>query len=195
MRPLVVRARCSFIPAFDFTSPMILTCREPFVVFRIFWPIIFSMLLPRYELKSDESLTVFEFVSVGKKGRIPKIVQYVETNLKDFYNLGFGDKDAQTGEVDDTVITDNGDSEKVLATVTATVYAFPDKYPEAWVYATGSTKARTRLYRIGLTNNLAEILADFELYGQKDGTWQEFARGVVYEAFLVKRRSKTNEEN
>ncbi len=34
----------------------------------------FRMLLPRYELKSDESLIVFEFLSVGRKGEIPKIV-------------------------------------------------------------------------------------------------------------------------
>ena len=147
------------------------------------------MLLPRYELKSDKSLSVFEFVSVGRKGEIPKIVQYSQTNLKNFYNLGFGDKDLQTGEVNDTVISDNGDSQKVLATVAATVYAFTNKYPEAWIYATGSTKSRIRLYRIGLTNNLGEIIEDFELYGQREGEWQEFVRGVEYEAFLVKRRS------
>ena len=149
----------------------------------------FRMLLPRYELKSDESFTVFEFLSVGRKGEIPKIVQYSETNLKDFYNLGFGDKDLQTGEVDDTVISDNGDSQKVLATVAATVFAFTDKYPEAWIYATGSTKSRTRLYRIGLTNNLAEIRENFELYGLRESEWREFAKGVEYEAFLVRRRS------
>jgi hypothetical protein len=40
------------------------------------------MMLPRYELKADESLTVFEFVSVGVKGEISRIVQYSETNLK-----------------------------------------------------------------------------------------------------------------
>ncbi len=153
------------------------------------------MLLPRYELKSDASLTVFEFVSVGRKGEIPKIVQYSETNLKDFYNLGFGDKDLQTGEVDDTVISDNGDSQKVLATVAATVYAFTGKRPEVWIYATGSTKSRTRLYRIGLTNNLAEIIEDFELYGLKESEWQEFAKGVEYEAFLVRRRSYTDEKD
>ena len=147
------------------------------------------MLLPRYELKSDESLSVFEFMSVGRKGEIPKIVQYSETNLKNFYNLGFGDKDLQTGEVDDTVISDNGDSQKVLATVAATVFAFTDKYPEAWIYATGSTKSRTRLYRIGLTNNLAEITENFELYGLRESQWQEFAKGVEYQAFLVRRRS------
>lgn len=153
------------------------------------------MLLSRYELKSDESLTVFEFVSVGRKGAIPKIVQYSETNLKGFYNLGFGDKGLQTGEVDDAVISDNGDSQKVLATVAATVYAFTDKYPEAWVYATGNTKSRTRLYRIGLTSNLGEIIKDFELYGLKDGEWQGFVKGDEYEAFLVRRRSQTNEKN
>ena len=136
------------------------------------------MLVQRYELKSDADLTVFEFISVGKKGEIPKIVQYSETNLKDFYNLGFGDKDLLTGEVDDKVISDNGDSQKVLATVVATVYAFTGKYPESWIYATGSTRSRTRLYRIGLTNNLEEILKDFELYGLKNGEWQEFAKGT-----------------
>lgn len=147
------------------------------------------MMFPRYELKSEETFTVFEFVSVGRNGEIPKIIQYSETNLKDFYNLGFGDKDLQSGEIDDAVISDNGDSQKVLATVAASVYAFTDKYPEAWIYATGNTKSRTRLYRIGLTNNLAEITEDFELYGQSEGEWRDFSKGVEYDAFLVRRRS------
>lgn len=58
-----------------------------------------------------------------------------------------------------------------------------------------STKSRTRLYRIGLTNNLAEIIEDFDLYGLRESEWQEFAKGVEYEAFLVKRRSKADEKN
>ena len=146
------------------------------------------MIFPRYELKADKTLTVFEFTSIGTKGEIPKLVQFSQTNLKDVYNLGFGDKNKKTGEIDDKVISNNGDSQKVLATVVATVYAFTDKYPNVWVYATGITKARTRLYRIGITNNLDEILEDFELYGLQTGEWQEFAKGVEYEAFLVKRK-------
>jgi hypothetical protein len=43
--------------------------------------------------------------------------------------LAFGDKDIEAGDIDDKVISNNGDSEKVLATVVATVYAFIDKYP------------------------------------------------------------------
>lgn len=146
------------------------------------------MILPRYELKSDETLMVFEFTSVGQNGEIPKLVQYSETNRKGIYNLGFGDKNPETGEIDDLVISNNGDSQKVLATVAATVYAFTDRYPNAWIYATGSTKARTRLYRIGLTTHLDEILQDFELFGQRGGEWRPFQKGVEYQAFMVRRR-------
>jgi hypothetical protein len=85
------------------------------------------MKLPRYELKAEKSLMVFEFISEGTKGQIPKLIKYNETNLKDMYNLAFGDKNPETGEIDDKVVSNNGDSEKVLATVVATVYAFSDK--------------------------------------------------------------------
>ncbi|MFY7789008.1 MAG: DUF6934 family protein [Thermoflexibacteraceae bacterium] len=43
-------------------------------------------------------------------------------------NLGFGDKHPITGEIDDLAVTDNGDSEKVLATVAATVYEVTTHY-------------------------------------------------------------------
>lgn len=142
----------------------------------------------RYELKSEKTLTVFEFVSEGPKGRIPKLVQYSETNIKGVYNLGFGDKDSLTDEIDDDIISNNGDSRKVLATVAATVYAFTDRYANAWVYATGSTKARTRLYRMGIANNLAEIAENFEVYGLKNGEWVKFTTRVNYDAFLVRRK-------
>ena len=106
------------------------------------------MRLPKYRLKAERSLMVFEFTSQGPKGQIPKLVKYSETNLKDMYNLAFGDKDIKTGQINDTIISNNGDSDMVLSTVVSTVYAFTDKYPDAWVFATGSTKVRTRLYRM-----------------------------------------------
>ena len=81
----------------------------------------------RYELETESDAMVFEFTSVGLKGRIPKLVIYSETNVADVYNLGFGDKDMETGDIDDMVITDNKDSPKVLATVASTVYAFTYK--------------------------------------------------------------------
>jgi hypothetical protein len=146
------------------------------------------MQLPRYELKAEKSLMVFEFLSEGPKGKIPKLIKYSETNLKDLYNLAFGDKDLQTGDIDDMAVSNNGDSEKVLATVVATVYAFTDKYPECMIYATGSTQARTRLYRMGITKYIKEIEKDFEVFGLRDNLWQPFEKEIHYEAFLTKRK-------
>lgn len=147
------------------------------------------MKLPRYELKAEKSLMVFEFVSEGTKGQIPKLIKYSETNLKDMYNLAFGDKNAETGEIDDRVVSNNGDSEKVLATVVSTVYAFSDKYPDAWIFATGSTRVRTRLYRMGITKYINEIHVDFEVYGLRENEWEPFEKEIEYDAFLVKRKN------
>ena len=131
---------------------------------------------------------VFEFLSEGPKGKIPKLIKFSETNLKGLYNLAFGDKDPITGEIDDMNVSNNSDSEMVLATVVATVYAFSDKYPDCMVYATGSTKARTRLYRMGITKYVKEIQKDFEIFGLHENLWQSFEKEVNYEAFLAKRK-------
>lgn len=145
------------------------------------------MKLEKYELKSGQELEVFEFTSVGPKGRISKIIQYFPTNYKDLYNLGFGDKNMVTGEIDDTIISNNQDSEKVLATVIATLFVFTDKHPEAMIYATGSTKTRTRLYRMGITKYLDEARQNFEVYGELEDDWEEFQKDKEYNGFLVKR--------
>ncbi len=145
------------------------------------------MLFPRYELEAEESLEVFEFISVGDKGEIIKIVQFLHIS-DNLYNLGFGDKNLETGEISDIIVSNNGDSRKVLATVAASVYAFTGKYPNAFVFATGSTKARTRLYRIGISNNLDEILQNFEVFGLMNGKLKNFRKGENYQGFFVKRR-------
>jgi hypothetical protein len=145
------------------------------------------MNLPKYPLKAEKSLMVFEFTSEGPKGKIKKVVKYSETNLKDLYNLAFGDKD-DSGEINDNTISNNGDSDMVLSTVVATVYAFTDKYPDSWIFATGSSKARTRLYRIGIAKYLLEIKSDFQVFGLKNEEWESFEKDVMYDAFLVRRK-------
>lgn len=149
------------------------------------------MKLPKYQLKAEKSLRVFEFVSEGPNGRINKIVKYCETNETNLYNLAFGDKD-EIGDLDDLAISNNGDSEKILATVVSTLYAFTDIHPNAMVLAMGSTKARTRLYRMGITKYLTEIKKDFDIFGFKEGAWHSFRKNIEYDAFLAIR--KNNEE-
>jgi len=75
------------------------------------------MHLERYQLKSEESFQTFEFISDGRNGKVHKIVQFTETNVSGVFNLGFGDKNIKTGFVDDSIITNNDDSQKVLVTL------------------------------------------------------------------------------
>lgn len=146
------------------------------------------MKIEKYSLKAESNLTVFEFISEGPKGLIRKLIQFQETNQPNLYNLAFGDKNPESGEVDDLAISDNGDSEKVLATVVGALYAFFDKHPDAFVYATGSTNTRTRLYRMGITRFYEEIVQDFFLYGQKEDEFYEFEIGKDYSGFLTQRK-------
>ncbi len=128
------------------------------------------MLNERYNFDFDAEFKVFEFDSIGPNGTVRKIVQYAETNLYKSYNLGFGDKDYVTNEVSDVAITNNNDSQKVLATVAATLLTFTEQYPDAFVMATGCTAART-LDRVGLCSVPYE-----RLHGQS--LWCPVSRAV-----------------
>lgn len=146
------------------------------------------MKIEKYALKAESNLTVFEFMSEGPKGLIRKLIQFQETNQPNLYNLAFGDKNPVSGQVDDLTVSNNGDSEKVLATIVAALYAFFDKYPDAFVFATGSTKARTRLYRMGISRFYNEMKQDFVLYGQAGDEFYEFEIGKDYTGFLTQRK-------
>jgi hypothetical protein len=147
------------------------------------------MLYNRYIFESSPDLLTFEFDSMGPKGIVTKVVRYTEINVHGYYNLGFGDKDPQSGFISDLTVTNNNDSQKVLATVARTLYLFTERYPGAVVLATGSTITRTRLYRIGITNNLVEIEHDFVILGLTDHNWEPFKKNVTYHSFAVRRKS------
>jgi hypothetical protein len=146
------------------------------------------MNLDRYQLKASKNIASFEFISIGPKGRISKLIYFTPTDDPGVHNLAFGDKDLKTGRLDDLVVSDNGDSERVLATVVAAVYAFTDKYPSVWVFATGSTAARNRLYRMGVSKYFEKANDDFYILGESNNAWEPFVIGKDYNAFVVKRK-------
>ena len=112
------------------------------------------------------------------------MVEYQLTSEENVYNLAFGDFDEAAKGLDDLTITNNRDSLKALSNVASTVYAFMEKHPAASIIATGSTEVRTRLYRMGITNNLKEISEDFSIFGNtKTGVWEIFKTGKDCEAF------------
>ena len=146
-----------------------------------------------YEYGTEATHLYYEFFSEGPKGRIRKIVEYAATSLPGVYNLSFGDYDEATNHISHKSITNNGDSQKILATVAATVYAFTERHPEAWIYATGTTAVRTRLYRMGLTTNLSAIAENFHVFGLRSESWEPFVCDINYNAFLIRRKVRNFE--
>jgi hypothetical protein len=131
----------------------------------------------------------YVFFSEGPNGRVKKVVRFTKIqNNPEVYNLGYGDEKPGQGEIDDLIVTDNGDRDLLLATVANTIIEFSNHFGNHYIYVTGSTPARTRLYQIAISPLLNEISADFELYGVKNGVLQKFKRNVNYDAFLVKRK-------
>ena len=147
------------------------------------------MNLERYEFRYDGNFTTFKFFSEGKNGRVIKVVKFQQFNPANiFYNLLLGDKDDETGYIDDLAITNNGDTKKVLATVAAIVDTFTEKHPEAWIHATGSTKARTRLYRMLINKYFDIALERFTITGKYQDQWEKYEKNKNYQAFAVQRK-------
>ena len=150
-----------------------------------------SMRLEKYELKKNPNKIAFEFTSEGPKGSILKGIYYSKIKFKgvsNLYNLAFGDKDKYSGQIDDQVITDNQDREKVLSTVANTVIIFTTHYPKAQIYFEGSNNARTRLYQMAISKYFDELSENFNIKGYISKKWLPFEKNINYEAFLITRK-------
>jgi hypothetical protein len=146
------------------------------------------MNLPHYNTTTTD-FKEYEFFSDGPKGVIKKIVRFQKIQeVPTIYNLAFGDQDPETGDIIDSVTTNNDDRDVVLATVANTVIEFCKHYGNQFIIATGSTPARTRLYQMGINRLLDEISIDFDIYGIIEHESYRFEKNINYDAFLVKRK-------
>jgi len=146
----------------------------------------------RYEYATNKNFLNYLFESIGPKGRIKKAVVFDVLSIDGvtYFNLGFGDWNEKQQKIDDLVISNNQDRDKVLATVAATVLDFTSIYPDMMVYAQGSTPARTRLYQMGISANIDEIASVLHVYGNTKGKWLPFKKNVNYDAFFVLRKKR-----
>ncbi|ACT94605.1 DUF6934 family protein [Dyadobacter fermentans] len=144
------------------------------------------MNLEKYDLNFDDDHFTFRFISDGPRGKIQKIVVFTElVGTDNYYNLSFGDWNEFTQKLDDTIISNNLDTPKILSTVAFVAESFLAKRPGAVIFAAGNSAARNRLYRISIAKHLAEINSRFVVRGSCNKKWQSFKKGVSYDAFLL----------
>jgi hypothetical protein len=137
---------------------------------------------------SSSDATVYEFASLGPNGHIKKIVQFNQTRDKTVYNLAFGNI-TNDGSIDDYTTNNNKDRDKILATIAAIVYDFTTRFPKCYIFFVGSTKERTRLYRMAISLNYEELSKTFIIWGLKEGGELEpFIKNKNYQGFLIKRQ-------
>jgi len=138
-------------------------------------------------MEYNDDLSRFDFVSIGEKGVIKKRIEFRPSNTEYVYQLGFGDV-LPNDEVSDIAVSDNGDRDKVLATVVRALTMFTNKYPDYWVHFEGSTDSRTRLYRMVITLRYKQLSSIFDIYGAQEGNVIPFKEGAHFTAFLFRKK-------
>ena len=149
------------------------------------------------DVRFTQDYQLFLFDSVGPKGKLKKAVIYSE--LKDFpgiYNIGLGTiKMDDNGKeyIDGSEISDNGDRNKILATVALTALEFINKHPDSKIYLTGIDKARTRLYQMAINHAYEDLCYTFTIQGdlsENEGVYDlhPFTRNVNYTGFVIAKR-------
>jgi hypothetical protein len=140
----------------------------------------------------------FEFYSYGGKQYLMGVnytyIGIEAVTSKPVYNLGFGvlKINPETGleEIDDTIKTNNGDRDKILATVAFTALSFFDKHPDTIIYFEGSSPSRIRTYQITLNHHFEVLKKDFLIkgYTEQDYLPEEFEKDKKYVAFLIEKK-------
>jgi uncharacterized protein DUF6934 len=150
--------------------------------------------MKKYEVYEDVDIDAkfssFKFLSIGNNGCIPKQVLFTPTLKPNVFNLAFGDIN-ENGDLDDLTISNNGDRNKILATILNVVDKYTNRFPDRYIFFAGSTAHRTRLYRMAISLHMEELSEMFVILADINGDWEfiPFQKGLDVKGFLVKRKN------
>jgi hypothetical protein len=144
------------------------------------------MNLARYPFEYFTEKYYYEFYSTGPNGKVRKLACFtlVEDTTFPVYNIGFGDAEENSFEINDRDVTNNNDSMKVLLTIALIALAFLRYRPGVWIFAAGTSPARNRLYRMLITKYWKEINQFFAINGEIDGRHYPFEPGINYDGLI-----------
>ncbi|WP_090157339.1 DUF6934 family protein [Dyadobacter soli] len=104
-----------------------------------------TMELHTYSLSKTRNLKSYSFWSTGPNGFVRKVIKFQLINYEEqLYNLAFGDSALNSELIDDRAVSNNGDTQVILATVATAAFHFMTDHPGASVFATGSTLVRVK---------------------------------------------------
>ncbi len=144
---------------------------------------------PTYSVKvSDDGFSYF-FDSISESQTIKKAVKYLPTNgNSELYQLMFGNI-LPDGEIDVFAVSNNDDMELILSTVISSVELFFDKFPDKIIGFSGSTPARTRLYRAAIAKFAQNKELAYHIFGLTDSDELEiFDKNHSYSGYIIQKK-------
>jgi hypothetical protein len=144
-----------------------------------------SMKSEAYPLTHNDKYCYFEFVSESEIKTIRKVVVYSPMNSDpNRYNL-FLAHVLPDGKWCDKTVSNNLDTQKVIATVIQTMFLFLYAHENKSIYFIGSTPSRTRLYRGIIAREFLEAQKYFDIYGVTESSQELFRPNVYYKAYEI----------
>ncbi len=122
------------------------------------------------------------FQSLGPKGIVVKVIrfEYIKDNR---WNLGFGD--FKRGKIETSILTNNGDVVKVLATVAAATLAFLEEYPDRIVEIKPVDEKRKKLFNLVFSRRWEQILEKVTVIGLKGNERAIYSSHEFYDSFEI----------
>ena len=109
------------------------------------------------------------------------------------YSLVFGNV-GENGEIDVYSTNANNENMKViLGTVISTIETFFNHHPDKIITFTGSTPARTRLYRAVISKFIDNQELSYNIYGfSADGKVEIFQKHESYIGYFIQKKDENN---
>lgn len=145
---------------------------------------------PIYDIETSPDGLYHMFESIGSQRNTRKMVVYVpDENKVDLFHLIFGDiTDEYTLDV--YAISNNQDMKMILTSVIQTLHAFFELNPTKKVFFTGSTDARTRLYRATISKLVEKTELLYNIYGLlEDDSTEPFSKSTYYKGYFIEKKS------
>jgi len=128
----------------------------------------------------------YEFVSIGKRKQITKIVLFTETHWDKIYNLALFDC-LDDGSVSAYVDSGNGDERLVFATIIKIIDHFLTIKSDCLIIFRGNDDRRHRLFRIVITTALSDLSKTFQVYGIVRDRSLRFKPNKLYDSYMIRK--------